>query len=692
MSSALTSASASTSGTGARTEHRTACPLDCPDTCSLTVTVIDGRLVEVDAAPDGEGNPLTHGFICKKVKHHSRRVYAPERIMTPLLRTGPKGSGRHRPATWDEALDLVADRVRSALSDRGPDAVIPYLYSSSGGLLARGALGPHVSARLGLPVVDETICAETAGAAWRQVFGDMLSADPLDVPHAQLVVVWGANPTVSNTHLLPLLTESKRRGGALVAIDPRRTGVATRADLHLPLRPGTDVVLAYAVVRRLQELDAIDTDFCSRHADGADELLAAAAEWTLPRAAEVCGLSEEAIEEFARLVATRRPAMLRMGWGVERNRNGGSGFVAALGLWVLAGHFGVQGSGVLTSTSRAAPVSMDRLWPEGVAAPARRHVSMNDIGRMLCGLLPGWGRPSVLFVQGANPAVSAVDQGRMLEGLSSDEVFTVVHDQVMTDTARYADVVLPATTHFEAQDVAVSYGSYVMQPMPAIIDRVGLSRTNDEVWSELGARLGLGALDADPTALVDRVTTDGRAGATPRRLRAAGATVQFVDTIPSLAGGRAQLCSPASELPLPRYVPLDSPYPLTLISPATPRMINSMFGEFDPPDVVVSMNPSDAAERGVVDGQRVAVVNDQGVLHLPARIDGALRPGVCQVPKGIWLRDFEGGRRGLNLLVPGASSDLAAGACFNDTRVDVRADDDPAEHGDPADRRRSTDS
>lgn len=659
------------------TEHRTACPLDCPDTCSLTVSVVDGRLAKIDAAPPDEGNPLTQGFICQKVKHHARRVYAPERIMTPLVRCGPKGAAAFRPATWDEALDLVAGRIQEAIAGHGSDAVIPYLYSSSGGILARGALGQHVSGRLGLPVVDETICAATAGAAWRQVYGEMLSADPLDVPRARLVVLWGSNPTVSNTHLLPLLTAARKEGASLVVIDPRRTGVAARADLHLPLRPGTDVVLAYAVARRLHEREQIDTEFCAAHVDGVDEFLTAAEEWTLARAATTCGLTEEDISAFADLVATRRPAMLRMGWGVERNRNGGSGFVAAISLWALAGHFGRRGSGIIKSTSSAAPVSMRSLWPDGVEPPARRHVSMNDIGRMLCGELDGWDRPSVLFVQGANPAVSAVDQERLLTGLEGDDLFTVVHEQVMTDTARFADVVLPATTHYEAADVAASYGSYVLQPMPAIIDRIGESWTNDEVWAALGVRLGLplDEVDPEPAKLIERTATDGRGGAL-RRLRDDGATIQFVDTFPTLAGGRVQLHSPASELPLPRFEPVESTYPLTLVSPATNRTINSMFGEFDPPDVVVSMNPDDATGRSLADGQMVEVHNDQGRLRLPLRLDATLRPGVCQIPKGVWLRDFEGGLRGLNVLVPGASSDLARGACFNDTRVDVVRDRD----------------
>jgi anaerobic selenocysteine-containing dehydrogenase len=648
---------------------QTACPLDCPDTCTLHVGVDDGRLISVDAAPEGVGNPFTQGYICQKVKHHPRRVYAPERVLTPLVRSGPKGSGRFEPASWSTALDLIAERIRSAHEARGADAVIPYLYNSSAGVFASSAITNHVAARMGWPVVDHTICAGTAGAAWKQVFGHMLSADPLDVPHARLVVIWGANPTVSNTHLLPLITKAKAAGATLVVIDPRRTGVAARADLHLALKPGTDVVLAYAVANRLSELGRVHDDVATR-ATGVDEFLAAAAEWSVERAAAECDLDVGDVEQLVQLAATDEPAMLRMGWGLERNRNGGSSYVAAISTWLLAGHVGRRGSGIITSTGGATPLDLRRLWPSGVDHPAPRHVSMNDVGLMLCGELDGWQVPAVLIVQGANPAVTAVDQGHMLDGLARDDVFTVVHDQVLTDTARYADVVLPATTHFEAADLAGSYGSYTMQPVAQVIDRVGESWTNDEVGAALGARLGLplDELDPDPARLVALLSTDGR-GNDDRRLRPEGGTVQFVDTFPSY-DGRARLHSPTSELPLPRYKRLESTFPLTLISPATNRLINSMFGESDPPDVVISMHPNDASSRGLVDGQRVKVFNEQGAIHLPVRLDASMRPGLCSIPKGVWLRDYEDGRS-VNLLVPGTASDLAAGACFNDTRVEV---------------------
>ena len=629
----------------------------------------DGRLVGVSAAP---GNPVTAGWICHKVKHHARRVYAPERVTTPLVRTGRKGEGTFRPASWDEALDLVAGRIRDAIAAHGTAAVLPYVYNSSAGALTSAGLTALLFARLGVPEVAHTICAATAGQAWDDTFGDMLSADPLDVPHADLVVVWGANPTVSNTHLLPLITEATRNGATLVVVDPRRTGVAQRADLHLAVRPGTDVVLAYALARLLHQQGAVDEAFCAQHASGVEQFLDAAAEWTVDRAAEVCGLQAEDITTLASLIATRRPAMLRIGWGPERNRNGGSSCRAILGLWVLAGHFGQRGAGVIASLAGASPLSSRRVALG--ERPARAGtVNMNRVGAILCGEEPGAAPASVLFVQGANPAATAPDQRTMLRGLAREDVFTVVHDQVMTDTARFADVVLPATTHFEADDVAVSYGTYVLQTVPAVIGRVGESRTNNELAAALAARLGLDPVefDPDPAVLLARM-----AGGTPvepvQELRQRGGTVQFVDSFPSFAGGRARLLVDGGELPLPRYRPLDGSDALTLISPATAKTINSIFAEFDPPPAVLSINPADAAGRGVVADSMVRVWNDQAELELPCRIDAALRPGVCSIPKGLWLSALPGGLTA-NSLAPATISDLAGGACFNDARVQVAA-------------------
>jgi anaerobic selenocysteine-containing dehydrogenase len=304
------------------------------------------------------------------VKHHALRVYSKERVMTPLIRTGAKGSGEFRSATWDEAITLVASKISGAISEYGPDSVLPYLYNSSSARIDKKRLMPHLFERLGCPEIEHTICAGTSAAAWERVFGDMLSSDPMDLVHSKLIVVWGANPGASNTHLQPIITQAKKNGATVVVIDPRRISAADRADLHIALRPGTDVVFGYAVARWINEHNRVDNNFVAQHVTGAEQFLLAANEWTLERASEVCGVSVADIERFAELVTTIKPATLRVGLGMERNRNGGSAYLAAFGMWALTGNFGTLGSGIYGSTSGGFPNSVFAQWPQGVARPA----------------------------------------------------------------------------------------------------------------------------------------------------------------------------------------------------------------------------------------------------------------------------------------------------------------------------------
>jgi anaerobic selenocysteine-containing dehydrogenase len=673
------------------TIRRTACPLDCPDGCTLEVEVTDGRLVRVDAAPadaaDDTVSPFTQGFICKKVKGHHRRVYGPDRVLTPLVRTGPKGAGEFRPASWDEALDLVADRIAAARAD-DPATVVPYLYNSSAGALGAGRLGPLLWYALGASEVDHTICAASTGRAWAMTYGSMPGADPLDVVHAQLIVVWGANPAIANTHFPPLVARARRNGAAVVVVDPRRTAMAKRADLHLAVHPGTDVVLAMAVADELRRREAIDHAFTDAYADGVDDYLEACRSFSLARAAEQCGLDAAAVEAFVDLLVERRPAFWRTGWGMERNRNGGSAMRAVFALPVLTGAFGRLGSGVHLHTDHDLPWRSDALLDAvlgPVEAPGslprdrpRRHVNQNLLGELL--VAPG-AEPAirVLVVQGANPAVMNPAQAKVLAGLARDDLFTVVHDQVLTDTARYADVVLPATTHFEARDVVVPYGSFTAQAVDPVIDRVGESRTNDEVTAGLAARLGLAAgpgeaFDPRPERLLAVALPEGVPVAVATQ---PSGSVQFRDVWPDHPGRRAQLVAgeraQADGVPrVPRFVELVSDLPLTLVTPATARTINSIFGETAGAAPVVRLHPDDAAARGLADGQPVRVTDGSSDVFVGLAVDPDLRPGVASMPKGLW-RAAVGGGLTANAFSPDTLNDLAGGACFNDARVDVVA-------------------
>ena len=654
---------------------RTACPLDCPDTCSLEVTVDAGRIVDIDAAPaDGSSNPLTDGWICKKVKHHAERVYSPERILRPLVRIGAKGEGRFRETTWDEAIELVASRIREAIATDGPGSVIPYLYNSSSARIDKKRLMPHLFERLGCPEVEQTICASTKSAAWEWTFGSMLSSDPLDVVHAKLLVVWGGNPGASNTHLIPLITEARKSGASLIVIDPRRISVADRADVHLAIRPGTDVVLGFALAKWLVDNGHADRGFLQRHTVGFERFMQAANEWPLERAAEVCGVDASSIARVAEMIAGTKPAMLRTGWGMERNRNGASAYLAAHAVWAIAGHFGEQGSGILDSTSKGFPNSVLVDWPEGVERPARGTINMNRVARVLNGDRDEWPvTPRVLVIQGANPAVTSVDQVGMLRGLANESVFTVLHEQVMTDTATYADVVLPATSHFEIDDVVGSYGSYTAQRNSKVIDRVGESRSNGEVAEALAVALGFDRdeFDSSAEAIESLVGESLCTGSVV--VREAGSTVQFKDVFPSFDDGRMRLWREDHVLTGPRFVQLvDEHHPLTLITPATTFTINSMFADTAPPPAVVKVSPADARARGIVDGALVQVFNDRASISLPATVDVTMRDGVCSIPKGLWRRHVSGGLTA-NAFAPDTFSDLSDGACFNDARVEIRA-------------------
>ncbi|MCB1017223.1 MAG: molybdopterin-dependent oxidoreductase, partial [Acidimicrobiales bacterium] len=432
--------------------------------------------------------------------------------------------------------------------------------------------------------------------------------------HSDLIVVWGANPTVSNSHFGTLVEQRRRAGTRLVVIDPRRTPLAGKADRHLGVRPGTDVVLALAVAAELERLGGVDRGFVAAHVEGADEYLAACRAWPVDRAAAVCGVAAADLTGLAAdLVAAERP-LLRVGWGMERNRNGGSAHRAALSLWALAGAFSRAGTGVVGSTSPKEPATGGiRAAVLGDAPPAagRRVVNMNRLGAALAG---EGGPVRVLLVQGSNPAATCPGQAAVHAGLAREDLFTVVHDQVLTDTARFADVVLPATTHFEADDLVAGYGSYVVQDAPAVIPRVGESRTNNEVAHGLAVRLGLDGAAFDPAPA--RLREALLAGLSPPlRLQREG-FVQFRDVWPAHADGgepRARLVATdadvragADRLPVFRENDQDGG-PLTLLTPATNRTVTSMFAEYDPPDPAVRLHPDDAAARGLADGDPVVV-------------------------------------------------------------------------------------
>src|SRR5712692_8575766 len=555
------------------------CPLDCPDACSLEVRVEEGLVVAVGGS---RVNPVTQGYICEKVRHLPEHVHGPARVRYPGIREGRKGEGRFRRVSWDEALDLVAARMKS-LAERGDgERILPFFYGGSNGYLSQEATDARLFSRLQASRLARTVCAAPSGAAAQGLYGRMPGIALQDYVHAKLIVLWGVNPSVSGIHLVPPILEAQRRGAKLVIVDPRRTRLAERADLHIALHPGTDLPVALAVIGWLFANGFADERFLEAHAAGWEELRRRAEAWTPERAAETARVPVEAIERLARMYAESSPAAIRCGWGLERNRNGGSAVAAVLALPAVAGKFGVRGGGYTMSNSRA--WDLDSLAAAGVLSGTTREVNMNRLGQVLAGREGG--PVDLLFVYNANPAMTIPDQSKVLAGLAREDLFTVVFDPVMTDTARYADVVLPATTFLERAEVSRGYGAMVLQSTRPVLGPVGESRPNHEVFGELCRRTGV-ARPEDPetaeeltTALLSRSREGDSIAAALAQNGVAypggnPAPVSFVDVFPRTSDARVHFVPEDLDTEAPgglyHFQPelASTSFPLALLSPAT---------------------------------------------------------------------------------------------------------------------------
>ena len=658
-------------------EVDTACPLDCPDACSLAVTVRRGRVVKIDGS---RKNPVTDGFICAKVRKYDEHVYGDDRLLYPAVRKGRKGEGQFKRVTWDDALELVASKMREAKARSGGASILPYSYGGSNGLLTQDNIDAQIWRRFGTSRLARTVCAAPTGAANMALYGKMASVTYQDYPEASLIILWGVNPGATGIHIIPYIREAQSRGATLVVIDPRTTALARTADIHLAVKPGTDVAVALAMHRFLFTNGFADDAFLREHTRGADSLRERAEPWTIARAAELAGIEPAALEQVARLYAERSPALIRCGWGLERNRNGGNAAMAVLSLPAVGGKFGVRGGGY--SMSNSASWNIERPWINA-NEPATRLVNMNHLGRALTEYTDP--RVDVLFVYNCNPVATVPDQRRIIRGMEREDLFTVVFEQVMTDTALYADVVLPNTTFLEGYDFAKAYGPIHMGLARPIVDVVGESRSNADVFGDLASRLGL-LEPGEPTGELDLLVKvldalPGTMGAdlsadVPPTAPCGPAPVQFVDVFPNTRDRKVDLF-PAeyeSSAPMGLYAfqpdPATDKYPLALISPASERTISSMLGQLPRPDVKLLMHPADAEMRGLSEGDLVRIFNDLGEVHCPLQVAAAIRPGTISLPKGLWRRSTRNGATGTSL-VPDTLTDIAGGACFNDARVQV---------------------
>ena len=656
----------------------TTCTMDCPDTCALEVAVEDGRIQRISG--NREHSP-TNGFICNKVSRFAERIYHPDRILFPLRRSGPKGTGAFIRISWQEAIVEVVGRFQEILQRWGGEAILPYHYGGSNGLLGDGFLDDFFFAKLGASRLARTLCAAPTTEVATGMYGKMPGVAFEDYRHAKFILLWGANPKASNIHLVPFLRQAKKNGAFVAVVDPLRNFSSREVDLHLPVFPGADLPLALALIHLWKETGKLDREFLRAHADGLAPLLEQAEAWPVERAAAEARVAPDDIRTLAQMYAAASPAVLRCGWGLERNRNGGQAAAAILALPALLGKFGLRGGGYTMSNSGAAKLDLKKVF--GDYSWRTRVLNMTQLGALLNGDL----EPPIkaLYVYNCNPAATVPDQNAVLQGLAREDLFTVVHEQVMTDTAKYADVVLPAPTFLEQREIKKAYGSYVVGGVQPAIPARGEAKPNEEVFAALGRALGWRdqPFSWDTSTCMRKVaealTLAGRpadaalfeAGESQRFDFPGPAPVQFQTVFPQTPDGKIHLTPAALGAKPFRYQPVaHEKFPLALVSSANSKMITSTLGEFNYPELRVTLNPQDAAARSIAEGDAVRVFNQLGEVVCRADLSDRLREGVVVIPKGAWRKSSRNGRTA-TALCPATISQVGGGACYNDARVEV---------------------
>lgn len=686
---------------------RGVCPHDCPDTCGWVVSVdpTTGRAVRMRGDPD---HPFTDGYLCQKVANYLERVYHPGRLTTPLRRVGRKGEGKFAPVSWDDAIRAIADRFQQIrIGPHGPQAILPYSYAGTMGKLQYGSLDRRFFHRLGASLLDRTICATAGGVGCDITLGTRAVIDPATVTRSRYIVNWGSNTKVTNVHLWSIMVKAQKAGARIVTIDPHRSRTAAASDWWIPVRPGTDGALALGVMHVLFRDGLQDQDFIDRFCLGGEELKQRVkTEYPPEKVARITGLPVETIERFARELGTTKPAFIRLNYGMQRHGGGAMAVRTVACLPAITGDWRHPGGGAMLSTSKLYPFDDAFLTRPDLIPAGTRTVNMTQLAEALHGELPG---PPVqaLYVYNSNPAAVCPDQSRVLKGLMREDLFTVVHDQFQTDTADYADIVLPATTQLEHFDIHNSYGHLYVQVNRPAIQPVGESKPNTEVFRLLAKAMGfedeLFAMNDAELARAafehehPRFHGDAFRGIGFDHLMANGPVRLNVPTdwAPFASGhfptpsGKCELFSPgeqeAGRDPLPHYIPphedpqtqpaLAAKYPLQLITPPTPSFLNSTFVNVDTlrtraGEPRVEMNPADANSRGIADGQTVRVKNDRGSLLAKAVVGDTVQPGVV-VSFGIWWNRYTPDGVNVNTVTSTKLTDQGGGATFYDNLVEV---------------------
>jgi anaerobic selenocysteine-containing dehydrogenase len=678
---------------------RAACPHDCPDTCAMLVTVEDGRAVKVAGDPQ---HPFTRGFLCTKVANYHERTHSPGRVKTCLRRTGKKGQGSFEPISWDEALDEIASRFKElARSAEGAQSILPYSYCGTMGFVQSQSMDRRFFHRLGASQLDRTICASAGTEGYKSAYGATIGTDPERFSEARLILLWGTNTLTANVHLWPQVLEARQKGARLIAIDPRRTRTADQCDEHIAPLPGTDAALALGMMNVIFSEGLEDRDYLERYTVGADRLRARAREFTPERVARICGLEPETVLRLARLYAETRPSVIRINYGLQRHAGGGMAVRAVSCLPAVTGAWRDPAGGVLLSTSGTFPINYQALErPDLMPTPRPRTLNMSQLGDVL---LEEADLPvRALYVYNSNPAAVAPDQARVLEGLRREDLFTVVHEQFMTDTADYADIVLPATTQLEHFDLHKAYGHLYLVVNERAIAPLHEAKSNSEVFRLLAARLGFEedcfrdsdeeiarqAISTDHPAFRD-ITLEGLREQGWMRLNVPETFAPFAEGNFPTRSGKCELYSENLEAqglePVPDYIPpreskdsapaLAARFPLALISPAAHAFLNSSFANLSKQlgqerYPFIEIHPEDAEGRGILEGDCVRAFNERGACELRAVVTTRARPGVVVSPS-VWWNKLSPDGANINQLTSQSLTDMGGGATFYDALVEV---------------------
>ena len=678
-----------------------ACPHDCPDTCALVVTVRDGRAIRVAGNPD---HGSTAGVLCTKVSRYTERTYSPDRLLTPLRRVGRKGEGRFEPVTWDAALEDIAARLK-AIAARDPQRILPYSYAGTMGWVQGEGMGSRLFHRLGASLLDRTICSSPGMTGLHYTLGGAVGMDVERFAESGLILIWGSNPITSSVHFWALAQQAKRRGAKLIAIDPYCTDTALKCHEHIALMPGTDAALALGLMHLLIADDRLDRDYIDRHTLGFEALAERAAAWTPARTAAVCGIREEQVRSLARDYGTIRPAAIRLNYGMQRVYGAGNAVRAVACLPALIGAWRDPSGGMLLTSSHMVPSTPVRhVRPELLRGARPRTINMVEIGDALLSADPPI---EALVVYNSNPIAVAPESDKVIRGFAREDLFTVVMEHFQTDTADYADYLLPATTQLEHFDVHKAYGHwYVLANQPAIAP-LGDARSNSDVFRELARRMGFDDPElraSDEDIAQDAMNWDHPAAGPDayRQMIQTGWIKMRHAAAPFAEGGfptPSGKCEFFSERlaregrdPIPDWLPnresvhadpaLAARYPLAIITPPARHFLNSSFVNVaslreTEGEQRCEIHPDDASARGIVDGDRVRVFNDRGAFLARASVSARCRRDVV-VAWGLWWHKLVPGTRNVNAVTGQALTDMGRGPTFYDCLVQVERAAAPA--------------